>query len=248
MSTEEDMNLVQFFPSYINFIDRLGGIPLREITEICGPAGSGKTKLLHHLTVSFLCSNKDRVAYYYDIDNTFDSDYLLRVCRWLGCNPNDVLDRVFVQKYIDISGLNRSLRDLARESYRSNGLILIDSIPNLFVKELLFENEDDWPLEQLKLIVLLGEILVKMTKNFTIIVSNHVRSEIPHDLRPDISSIDNEQRDSLIPALGSVWEEFVDNRFFIKKIKRSLRLLIVHFSSSYPETFGLLKFRNELFM
>jgi len=237
-----------FFKTHINFIDRLGGLPLKEITEFCGPAGSGKTKLLHQLTVSYLISVNDSKAYYYDVDNTFDSDYIVRICNRLNYNPDNILDRILIQQFTDISALNRSLNYILKRIKNTNCLLVIDSIPNLFVNELLYESEDTWPSEQLKLIVLLGETLRKVSRYCTILISNHVRSEIISEKKLKESQLIQTSDFNIIPALGSIWEEFIDNRFLIMKIKRETRLMLIYFSSNIPETFSLVKFQNELFM
>lgn len=240
------MKSQKFFRTNIKFIDNFGGIPLNEITEICGAAGAGKTKLMHQLTVSYISAVNNSLVYYYDIDNTFDYKYILRICEKINdCDRSAILDRILIQKHLDVTQLNKSLKEIMKNTKSRNCLIVIDSVPNLFINELLFESPDNWPIEQLKLIVLLGETLVRITKTCTILVSNQVRSDVR-------TAIEKEKTNLLdfdfIPALGSIWEEFVDNRFLIRKIKRDLRLLIVSFSSSFPETFGLVKFRNELFI
>ncbi len=243
------MLLNGFFKTRIRFIDSYGGIPLREITEICGPAGTGKTKMLHQLSVSYLIDSGNRLVYYYDIDNTFDPNYIVKICSRWNYNSDNVLDRLLIQRLTDIYTLKKSLNHAIRKGGNSDCLLIIDSIPNLFVRELVYENEDDWTSEQIKLIIQLGESLRKASKHCTILISNHVRSGIISDRKG------KKEKDSayetyfnIIPALGAVWEDFVDNRFFIIKTKRNLRLMLVYFSSYMPETFGLIKFQNEIFM
>lgn len=236
------------FKTHVNFIDRLGGLPLKEITEFCGPAGVGKTKLLHQLTVSYLTSINNSKAYYYDVDNTFDPDHIVKICNKLGCNSYDILDRILIHRFTDINMLSRSLNYVLKHTRYIDCLLVIDSIPNLFVNELLYESEDSWPSEQVKLIVWLGETLRKISRFCTIIASNHVRAGVIPENNFKALSLIQRYSSNIVPALGSIWEEFIDNRFYMAKIRKATRLMIVYFSSSMPETFGLVKFQNELFL
>ena len=232
------------FKTGISFIDKMCGLPINEVTEVCGLAGVGKTLFLHQIAVSFVNSVPNGHVLFFDIDRSFNPYRLLAICKRLNLTCDGILDRILVYYYTDIDFIIKTINDRITNASLKY-MIILDSIPNLFASELLYEDEEKWSDEYLKLIVKFGNFLRSISETCTVVISNQVRTLLPGKKLDNIDSLWLEE--GVIPALGSIWEEFIDNRIYIKKIRRDTCVFIIVFSSVYPETFGLVKFFGDYF-
>lgn len=227
------------------FLDDLGGIPLGEITEIVGPSGSGKTTFLHQISVySFLSFKSMGKVAFFDADFTFNSDRLYRLAELLGLDSEKILSNILVFRMSDTVSFFRSVgkMDLSKVN-----LIIIDSINNLL--PIGPELSDDSH-EIYKRVMEIGLNLVKIVNKFpqiSILVANQVRfvptrtskrmakeSKLFGEWTGDIWS-----DEGLAPSLGIIWEEFIDNRIYLKQGRGNMRIMQIIFSSTWPEVIGL---------
>ena len=227
----------------LKFIDKHGGIPAHEITEICGKPGVGKTFLLHQIAFNFVRSGTNKFAILFDIDKSFSSEKIIKLCSIFEEDCESILNRILVHQFSNDEIVIKAIQSIPHR-LQGDFLIIVDSVPNLFVSNLLYEEEENWPDEYLYRIIRFGSLLRKALKFATIVTSNQVRA-IPQAVtkRTDYFWRDEGVR----PALGHIWEEFIDNRLYIKKIRRDLRVIVIVFSSGLPETFGLIKFFGDHF-
>mgnify|MGYP000288816541 CR=1 FL=1 len=244
----------RYFLTGIAFFDKHGGFPLYEITEICGAAGAGKTILLHQLAFRFLYSYREGIALYIDADKSFNPKRIVKLCLANSIEARSLLSRIYVYQINDLHGMMRTVIGKIKENASDHEvLLIIDSVPTILESELLFKDEEAWSSEYLHTVVKLGVFLQKISDGCTIVVSNQVRAYIKEDKSLMESKVFGQHIEDIwtvekvVPALGRVWELFIDNRFYIKKLRRDRRLIITIFSSSYPETFGMIKFRDEFF-
>ncbi len=244
------MNLTECpsIPSGIDFIDALGGLPLREITEFTSLPSAGKTSILHQISVqvALRCDPPNKVLFI-DVDNTFSPDKVSKLVTHFGGDLQVVLNRIYIQKLASYETLVDSIEKLNWGDFR---LLVIDSITNLFVSYLDPTTEGSY--EYVSSIIRLGKLLINLINyndKLSILVSNQVRSP-PNfaDKKLKLESLfhgdwtgDIWVDEGYIPALGYIWSEFIDNRLLIKTIKKDLRLIRVVFSSSWPETFGTMR-------
>jgi len=233
-------------------IDSLGGLPAYEIIEICGSAGVGKSLLVQQLMISYMCIKKSVYTWYFDIDRTFNPEHLLKL--FPEREIEDALSRVYLYSPLDFSDFIKKLSEvISLKKDSKDNLLIIDSIPNIFLD--LGDTSDEEILQELQIrIVQIGELLRKFVKEQnTVIVINHVRSlvrkeKIIYEQKYFGEPSNLWLREGIIPALGGVWEYYVDTRYFLKKIRRDLRILIVVFSNSIPETFVTVKFVKGKFI
>lgn len=229
---------LKYIKTGIKFLDDLGGIPRNEITEICGPPGAGKTLFLGQIAFYHCMINPRDYVIFFDADKTLHPERFIHYCDVFGINCDKILNHIFlydVESSEDIIATANRIKQCS--------LVIIDSVPSLFREKLYYDNKFRKYLREL---VRFGIYLRKITKHTTVVLSNQIRAVVKkRENNRHLFSMNNTSE--TVPALGAVWEEFVDNRLIIRKMRRDLRIFISSFSSSYPETFGLVKFSNEIF-
>ncbi|MGQ4890862.1 MAG: ATPase domain-containing protein [Candidatus Njordarchaeia archaeon] len=224
-------------------LDEMGGIPYGEITEIVGPSGSGKTIFLHQIAVaSFVNNDKNKKVIFFDTDLTFDSKRLYKVSSCFNMEPEKILSHVLVYQAADFSSLNKMLMKLDPSEVN---LIIIDSITNLLPMEESQLEENNYT--QLRKIYKTGLMLLKFIRKApksSIVISNQVRfspNRLDGRKKKEDSLFGKWSGDlwldeNLAPSMGIVWEEFIDNRIYLKQIRRNMRAMYIVFSSGWPET------------
>lgn len=124
-----DVEVLRKIPSYVFSFDFLtqGGIPEGKFTLIFGDKSTGKSTLSLRLIKSFLMSNPDRYACYFDFEDTFSVDWAKRI---LG--SEELLNRLLVAKPQFAEEGIEIFHELINE-YKNHeiGFYVIDSIASM---------------------------------------------------------------------------------------------------------------------
>lgn len=101
-----------------------GDLPKRTITQIYGPAGSGKTNVC--LQALHLCTKNGGKAIFIDTDGSFCKKRLEQIC---GNNLERALKNVFLFEVNDFSGQTAAIASIEK---LPADLIIVDSITSLY--------------------------------------------------------------------------------------------------------------------
>ncbi|MHA1664688.1 MAG: hypothetical protein ACTSVW_02520 [Candidatus Njordarchaeales archaeon] len=247
------IHLDENFRIGIRFIDKQGGLPLYEITEIFGPAGSGKTIFLHQCLSYFLLEDDNRTAIFMDPDGTFDPKKIIYCLKEESVDIDSILRRVYVWRPTFSSNFAEKIKTqidfILDRNLSSSILILIDSLPNLLFMDYMdrIDLNEKYLRSKARFIMRLGVTLRYLIDNFktTVLVSNHIRSYISLS-KTSLTKVRSQTTINL-PALGDLWDFFVDNRIYLRKTGKQKRVIYIFFSSIFKETFGLIDFANGRF-
>lgn len=241
----------RFFKTGIRGLDSLGGLPSGEITEIVGAAGVGKSTLLHQIVayVTHHYGYSENKVLYVDADGTFDSNKLLSYSKRFDYDFEILSKRILVYRPLNLS----DFIDYFKRNFLGDRVFLvIDSAPNLVFPNI--EDVDRISEQTRKNIVKLGNFLTNIllnSPNSTIIVANQLRAvpknrDKPRDKYGWFFEKHPWSKLGVYPALGVVWSYFVDNRFFIRDLKRNLKALQVIFSRHWPEMIKVVRLEEGI--
>jgi len=220
------------------FFDYYGGIPTGQIIHVCGPSGSGKTIFATYLTSRFLETFAGSLAIYFDADRRLAMHDLQRLCDANSISTS-ILDRL---KVFIPSSWSDVLSTISRYSGDSL-MIVIDSLPNIFVGEQykLVRHDVEMLPDYLSNILHFMKTLQTFTtqKNFTIILINQVRSLTT--TRRGVWG-----RMGFIPAFWNIINSYIDTCIILEKIHHNTIYLRVYYSLGMPETIYILKLNADL--
>lgn len=204
-------------------------IPVGEVTEICGPPGEGKTILLHQLAAK-LGEKENYIVTFFDVDFSFRPELIKKATR----KSKEALTSIYRYLPLDVKDFISKVR-IVQEKFTAPKFFLIDSLPNLFPKA------NYSPEKRGNEIVRVGAILRRyLGEELTVIVSNQVRAIIKREeLKKKEKKFfrfwrgDIWEENGFVPALGSLWENFIDNRLLITRAgnKTTLTPIFSSFSS-----------------
>jgi len=220
----------------IKGLDKLGGLPKNSVIEICGKAASGKTIFSHQILTYFLLHNPKSKALFFDVDLSFHPELIHKILKKLN---KDMLLKNILRRILLVSA-PESVERVTRILEKNLGeyeLILIDSVSNLFKEtfdEIGFK-------EYMSHLISLGMKLRKHSRFSTILVTNQMRSII-YQLSGSMVFDELWYAEKAVPALGKIWEYFIDLRIYIKRLRRNMGIAIIVFSDSLPETFSPFKY------
>ncbi len=222
----------------IKGLDRLGGLPKNSIIEICGKAASGKTIFSHQFLTYFLLHNPKARALFFDVDLSFHPELIHKILRKFN---RDLLLKNVLKRILIVSApesVERVIKILEKNLGKYE-LILIDSVSSLFKEPL----DEIGFKEYMGNLIGLGMELRKHSRFSTILVTNQMRSIIRSSFSDDNLIFDELwYAEGVIPALGKIWEYFVDLRIYMKKLRKNMGVMIIAFSNSLPETFSPFKY------
>lgn len=187
-----------------------GKIPVGEITEICGSPGGGKTNYLHQLA-AYVAENQEYKVLFMDVDHSFRPEILQN-------NAQKVLSSIYTYSPLDVEDLVSKVK-LFKKKVNVPIFMLVDTITNLFTRT-------EQPDKRRREILHVGDFLRKQVSGRdTIVVSNQIRSTIKReDLKDKEKRVFDPWRGDIweehgfIPALGTLWTYFIDNRLLLKRI------------------------------
>ncbi len=186
-----------------------GGIPTHLITEFHGEFGVGKTQIAHQLSVCVQLPKKkgglNSPAIYIDTESTFRPERLIKIAKYLGLNPNEVLKNVYVSSVRNLEQQNivfQLLPSVVKE--KSAKLVIIDTLVSN-IRTSVDENSS-----QILLLKYLG-MQLRVLKEVAYVLGTAVVVFNP------ISTIP-EGRIITVPG-GSMLSENMDIRILLKKVK-----------------------------
>lgn len=201
-----------------------GGIPGKQLVEIVGEAGSGKTQLCLQLLIQCLLSvdgSTKNEAIFVSTEGNFP------IKRWeqlLSSNsiPDSVNDRLHIVKTHTLDNFLSLITQQLEEQIRSKPvkLLVIDSIASFLRTE--FDQHDH--LIRSQTIFSIAQILKKLASehNLYLICSNQVSDVIENEKANTTSSFLTDGR-YVVPALGPSWSNCVDLRIALKKTFKRYR-------------------------
>lgn len=222
----EDATVLKDRREYIQLGDLK--IPLKEVTEFCGPSGQGKTILSHKIAAKY--SEKfNQEAVFFDVDRSFRPMLVQK----MAAEPKNSLLSIHVYQPLDSTDFISKLKSL-NEDFEHPKLLLIDSITNLLPLP-----KSDSSEQRGKKIIEIGEILrKKVREGMTVTITNQIRSIIKsYDPEGKESQVfgkwggDIWEEHGYVPALGESWSNFLDNRILVKK-RGKKKVFIPVFSST----------------
>lgn len=192
-----------------------GGARRGTVTELVGPAGSGKTQCCLQLTAA--CARIGEAVMYLDVENSYRGKRLIQIARlrgWIQDESNAMLDRVLIWRPKTTDELLDSLQvDGAVESgavASGAGLLVVDSLAALVRTEFSREELRDRQAWLAAAVTALKRVASRA--NLAVLVTNHVTA--------DLSSTDDGSNlasfSKVTPALGLLWHHFVTTRIVLE--------------------------------
>jgi RecA/RadA recombinase len=201
-----------------------GGIDVRNVTEIYGESGSGKTQICLQLALNVQLAEAlgglNKKAVYINTEGPFPSQRLLQMTNELKKQLPDYKDfdfssNIFISQLIELNGLMDSMKNLEKllklESSQI-GLIVLDSVG-------LFRLETSNYIERAKKMRAIGRRLLRMADYYecAVVIVNQV------------SSFECQKNSVMIPALGINWTRLINTRIGIFK-NQNFKSFYVEFS------------------
>ncbi|CAG8737681.1 14568_t:CDS:2, partial [Acaulospora morrowiae] len=221
-----------------------GGIPCSSLTELVGPANSGKTQLC--LTLSVLATLPTSMnglgggVCYIDTQGTFGADRLIEIAQnrfshmfgienkqW-ELNLKNMTDSIHLMKVKSSSDLKDILENLQEFIIKNNiRLLIIDSFGALIRTEFSIQNPSIYNgnakmlVERSHLIVRLASMLKFLAESFNMptVVTNQTITVYQQKktvyVPPDINDNWNESDTFVKPALGNTWAHSVNTQLWM---------------------------------
>ncbi|KAF4673824.1 DNA repair protein rad51d [Perkinsus olseni] len=214
-----------------------GGLPVGQLVEVYGPAGSGKTQLLMTIAVRVL-ADEGRV-FWFDTERTLHPDRFKSLCeRWSHhASFETMLSSMAIKECDDLLDLARGVEALkALPICGGHCLIVIDSVAaaarcseDVILSRLEADGSNARESEATVLAErqgLLNRVAVALKgaawpQRAAVIVSNHVTADF-----------DADQNDAFKPALGLTWAHAVNAQLMITRTESPLERQIVLTKSS----------------
>jgi len=205
-----------------------GGVFSREVTEVCGDYGSGKTESLLTLLVEALGRNKEYTAVFIDTEDTFNETRIKEIAEARGYNPSEILERTTYIPVTDSSFMEEIIDRLHMTVEAKNvQLILIDSIIAVLRAEFV-GRELLWLRQQILNRMLRRLLNLAKVYNLAIVVSNQVVANPQAQFTYDPI----QQR---VPTGGTVLGHNANTRLYFRKAGGSKRIIRLFDSSWRPE-------------
>jgi len=219
----------EFLTTGCKALDELlgGGILTREITELAGAYGSGKTQTLETILVENLGKHPEWNAIFFDTEMTFTTQRIREIAKARGYNPEDIIKRIIVVTTPGSEQLLLSVDELAPMIKENVKLIFIDSLVGSFRSEYT-GRESLWYRQQL-INKLLRKLLRDATMfNLAVVVSNQVVST-------PTTVWSGEVEEQIKPTGGNIVAHGCATRLYFRKAGGSKRIAKLIDSAWLPE-------------
>jgi len=211
-------------------LDRItgGGIRSREITELAGDFGAGKTQIAMTVIVEALGQKKERSAIVIDTEDTFRRERLAGIAEKRGYDPKDILKRTLVIHVNDSEYFMETL-DLLDDTITALNvsLIVVDSIIAPLRAEYV-GREILWLRQQILNKFLRRLLNLAKVYNLAVVVTNQVVTSPQATYTFDLIS-------QKPPTGGPILAHNANTRLYLRKAEGSLRIARLIDSSWLPE-------------
>lgn len=205
-----------------------GGVMTRDITELIGSFGCGKTQTLLSILVENLGQHKGWGAVFLDSEGTFRVRRVREIAKARGHDAEDIVERIIVVNAPASEQFMLSVDELPSIMKKNNvKIIFLDSLIATFRSEYT-GREVLWRRQQL-----INHMLRKLLNyatifNVAVVVSNQVVSRPDTPYMGDITQIQQ-------PAGGNIVAHACDTRLYFRKAGRTKRIARLIDSSWRPE-------------
>ncbi len=199
-----------------------GGVEAGVVTEFFGEYGSGKSQIAHQLCVNVQLGGSGKKAFFLDTEGTFRPERIAQMAEKLGEDPQRLLAGVLVVRAYDTDQQMLVVRKLEEASRLEVGLVVVDSISNLFRSE--YSGRGFLAERQQKLCRHLADLKRLADLNhLAVVVTNQVLA------RPEIFC-----GDPTLPVGGNILGHAVTHRVYLRRGKAEMRTATVVDSPNLP--------------
>jgi DNA repair protein RadA len=228
-------------PVNISSIDKLlgGGLESRSITELFGPAGSGKTQFCYQVIASVLTSNefKDKEVIYIDTEGKFKPDRVLQILSHNSEDDKEILKRILIFRVFNSQTQIKILEQIDEILIDNNVcLLIIDSLTALFRSEFIHKQK---LVERQQL---LNQYLNKINQisyyaKIPVLVTNQVMYQESFSRSPDLPNFTH--------VGGNIVAHAITHRILLWKLRNSsIRVQLVD-SPNLKETSTLVRITDR---
>lgn len=205
-----------------------GGICSREITELAGEYGVGKSQMLYTIMVELLWREKDASVAFLDSEDTYRKERIVEMCTARGYQPEEILSRTIYIPIVD-SNLFFEIIDRIDMTIENRNVkaILSDSLIAPLRAEYV-GREVLWLRQQLLNKVLRRMLNLAKVYNIAVIVSNQVVASPQTFYTPNIIQ-------QYPPTGGTIMAHNCNTRLYIRKAQGNRRIARLFDSSWRPE-------------
>ncbi|MEM2418650.1 MAG: DNA repair and recombination protein RadA [Candidatus Hadarchaeales archaeon] len=203
-----------------------GGVEAGSITEFFGEYGSGKSQLVHQLCVNVQLGKEkgglSKKAIFVDTEGTFRPERIAQMAEGVGEDPKSLLEGILVVRAYDTDQQMLLARKLGGIAGPEVGLVVVDSITNLFRTE--YGGRGTLAERQQRLCRHLADLKRLADLNhLAVVVTNQVLA------RPEIFFGDPTQ-----PVGGNVLGHAITHRVYLRKGKAETRTATLVDSPNLP--------------
>lgn len=203
-----------------------GGVEIGSMTEFFGEYGSGKSQLVHQLCVNVQLGKEkgglSKKAIFVDTEGTFRPERIAQMAEGVGEDPKSLLEGILVVRAYDTDQQMLLARKLGGIAGPEVGLVVVDSVTNLFRTE--YGGRGALAERQQRLCRHLADLKRLADLNhLVVVVTNQVLA------RPEIFFGDPTQ-----PVGGNVLGHAITHRVYLRKGKAETRTATLVDSPNLP--------------
>jgi DNA repair protein RadA len=199
-----------------------GGVEVGAVTEFFGEYGSGKSQIAHQLCVNVQLNGSGKKAFFLDTEGTFRPERIAQMAEGLDEDSQHLLAGVLVVRVYDTDQQMLAVRKLEEANRLGIGLVVVDSVSNLFRSE--YSGRGSLAERQQKLCRHLADLKrLADVNHLAVVVTNQVLA------RPEIFF-----GDPTLPVGGNILGHAVTHRVYLKRGKAEMRTATIVDSPNLP--------------
>ena len=206
-----------------------GGIWTKELTEIAGGFGSGKTQLCFQLCINvqlpFDEGGLEGNAFFIDTERTFSPKRIVEMATYRGLEVEEILENIYINSALNTHHLFSIVDTLDEIIQKKNvKLLIVDSFASHFRSEYIGKER---LVERQQRIMQIAEKLIALAVKYdlAVVVTNQIMANVEEFLFGSPEE----------PALGFAWAHRPQQRIFMRKSRGSSRIARLFDSSRMPE-------------